>query len=79
MASEFETGCSTHAANDVALTVANSGGTYQRFKEASSPYYARVILINDCRIFGRAEYGRSFSEAELSEAVAYVLRAWSEG
>lgn len=74
---QFETGLSTHAANDVALTVTNSGGTYQRYQEASSPFYAKNVITDACRIFGRTEYGNSFSQEELDECVAYVLAQWS--
>ena len=75
--STFETGLSTHAANDVALTVTNSRGTYQRYMEASSPFYAKNVVVDACKIYGRTEYGRSFSQEELDECVAYVMRAWS--
>jgi hypothetical protein len=76
---EFETGLSTHAANDVALTVSSDGGTYRKAKDADTRTEARRIIEKACLLYGREWYGRSFADSEqLAESVTYVYRAWFE-
>jgi hypothetical protein len=73
----FETGLSTAAANDVALTITNESSVYNQFKKARFPWEANRIVRQACNAYGRVEYGRSFSDAELTECVEYVIHAWS--
>jgi hypothetical protein len=73
----FETGLSTFAANDVALTVSNDGDVYRAFK-ASAPASQSAVIASACVKYGRRQYGLSFDSEALAECVTYVLDHWSQ-
>jgi hypothetical protein len=80
MAHEFETGLSNHASNDVALTVSNDGEVHALFRAQPRivPASGRAVIKDACRRYGRVQYGRSFTDEDLKEVVAYVIREWSD-
>jgi hypothetical protein len=82
MAQEFETGLSTAAANDTALTVSNDGEVYRKFRAYIGREHraiARAVVVMACRHYGKEWYGRSFVDSDdFDSCVEYVTCRWTE-